>query len=228
MPARKKQNTQIPLQRLLLWILLATLVVVISIWGMIAPYAIEKYYAPVSLGPVRALVYSPKYLSANEDEEIRFAFENPSANPVIATFGLENNSALTGFLGLLESNIVYSGTVSSRQQINRQAKVFFYVTPVQFGEIDTRVPRLGLWASIDNSTFEKKNLDIYLAPIPLARSLSYYLGGILSGLGVFFLREMWNEAKRPVKKELLLEFKRIGSLFRRLWEQIKKPSRKKR
>lgn len=228
MSALTKQNTRISPHRLLLWILLAALVVVISVWAMITPYAMEKYYASIPLDPIRALVYSPKYLSANEDEEIRFAFENSSANPVTVTLGLENNSTRTGFLGLQESNLVYSGTVFSRQQVNRQTKVFFFVDPSQLGNIDTQVSRLGLWASIDNARFEQKDLDIHLAPISQARSLSYYLGGILSGLGIFFLREMWNEAKRPVKKELFLEFKRIGSLFLGLWNQVKKPFRKSR
>lgn len=227
MPSHKKQNTRLLPQRLLLWFLLAVLVVVISIWAVAMRYTVEKYWEPVQFDSIHTLVYAPKYLSPNEDEEIRLAFDNFSIKPVTVTFGLANSSSITGFLGL-ESNIIYSGTIASRQQINRQARVFFYMEPARFGQVAPHIPRLRLWASTDNSPIEERELEIYLAPLPLARSLSYSLGGILSGLGIFLFREMWNESKKTVRKALFWEIKRVELLLRYLWKQVRKLVRKKR
>lgn len=201
MPSRT-QKTKIQPQHLLRWFLLAAVAIIFSVWASATFYAIQKYSDSLSFSPIRALVFSPKYLSLNEDEEVRFAFENPGTKPVSVTFGLENNSALPGFLGLLEGSTVYSGTVSSRQQINRQTKVFFHADLTRLGETFNQVPQLSLWGSIDNLPAEKKNLEIYLAPIPSARSLSNYLGTVLLGL--------------------------VGLLFREAWDQVKKSGRKKR
>lgn len=198
MPVRKKKKSKFQPQRLVRWFLLSAVVVIVSAWAVTTFYAIQKYSAVLSFSPIRALVFSPKYLSPNEDEEFRFAFENPSADSVNVSFGLENNGALSGFLGLQESNIVYSGTLQSRQQVNRQSKVFFPMDLVRFDQ----APKLSLWASIPNAAVEKRDLEIYLAPIPLARSVSNYFGTVLLGLA--------------------------GLLFRDLWEQVKKSSGKKR
>jgi len=201
MPSRT-QKIKIQPQPLLRWLLLAAVAIIFSVWALATFYAIQKYSKSLSFSPIRALVFSPKYLSMNEDEEIRFAVENPSTNPITVTFGLENNSTLPGFLGLLESSTVYSGTVQSRQQINRQTKVFFYADLSRLGETFNQVPQLSLWGSIDNLPAEKKNLEIYFAPLPSARSLSNYLGTVLLGL--------------------------LGLLFREAWDQVKKSGRKKR
>lgn len=201
MPVRKKKQTKFQPQRLARWFLLSAAVVIVSAWSVTTFYAIQKYSAVLSFGPIRALVFSPKYLSINEDEEVRFAFENPSAIPVSVTFGLENNSTLPGFLGLQESSTIYSGTVQSRQQINRQAKVFFHADLTRLGETFNQVPQLSLWGSIDNSPAEKKNLEIYFASIPSARSLSNYLGTVLLGLVGLLFREAWDQVKKSgVKK----------------------------
>ncbi len=200
MPVRKKKKTKFQSQRLVRWFLLSAVVVIVSVWAVTTFYAIQKYSAALSFSPIHALVFSPKYLSANEDEELRFAFENPSAIPVNVRFGLENNGALPGFLGL-ESSTVYSGTVQSRQQIARQSKVFFYADSTRFGEMYNQASKLSLWASIDNSIIEKKNLEIYLAPIPLTRSLSNYFGTALLGLGGLLFRDLWDQIKKPTRKK---------------------------
>ena len=200
MPART-QNTKIQPQYLLRWFLLAAVAIIFSVWALATFYAIQKYSESLSFSPIRAFVFSPKYLSVNEDEEIRFAFENPIANTVSVIFGLENNSALPGFLGLLESSTIFSGTLQSRQQVNRQAKVFFHADLTRLGEMFNRAPKLSLWGSIDNLPAEKKNLAIYFAPIPSARSLSNYLGTVLLGLVGLLFREAWDQAKKSGRKK---------------------------
>lgn len=198
MPAREQKQTKSQSQRLLHRVILVTVAaVVFSVWVVATFYVFQKYSASLSFSSTRALVFSPKYLSLNEDEEFRFAFENPSPNPVDVTFGLENNSARLGFLGLQESNIVYSGTLQSRQQINRQAKVFFPFDLAQFDQS----PKLSLWASIANAAVEKKDLDVYLAPFPLARSISNYFGTVLLGLVGLLLRDLWEQVKKSNGKK---------------------------
>lgn len=197
MPVRTRE-TKIQPQYVLRWLLLATVVVVISVWAVTTYYAIQKYSESLFFSPIRVLVLAPKYLSVNQDEEIRFVFENSSANPVSVTFGLENNSTLPGFLGLLESSTVYSGTVANRQQINRQVKVFFHADRTRLEETLKQVPLLSLWGNIDNSPAQTKTLEIYFALIPLARSLSNYLGTVLLGLVGLLFREAWEQMKKVV------------------------------
>lgn len=198
---RRTQKTKLQPQYLLRWLLLTAVAIIVSVWALATFYAVQKYSESLSFTPIRALVFAPKYLSVNEDEEIRFALENPSTNPVSVIFGLENNSTLPGFLGLLESSLVYSGTIQSRQQINRQIKVFFHADLIQLGETFKQVPQLSLWGSTDNLPAEKKNLEIYFAPIPLARSLSNYLGTVLLGLVGLLFREAWDQVKKSGGKK---------------------------
>lgn len=202
MPVRKtKRAIRFRPKLLLRWFLLAALVVVVSVWALATFYTIQKYSQSLSFSPIRALVFSPKYLSADEDEELRFAFENTSANTVDAIFRLENNGTLPGYLGLLESSIVYSGTVQSQEQINRQSKVFFHLDPARFGDLFSQVSQLSLAGSIDNSTAQKKNMDIYFAPIPWAKSLSNYSGTVLLGLVGLLFRELWDQVKGANRKK---------------------------
>ncbi len=198
MASRKKKNNGFQPSRLF-WFLLATITVTVSIWAFLFSYTIQKYSVLFSFGSIRVLVFSPKYLSPNEEEGIRFAFENPNANAMAVTFRLENNSAIPGFVGLSDNNFIYSGVVESQQQINRQMKVFFYAGISQ--ELLHHVSRLTLWGRIDGSPAETKNLEIYLAPIPWARSLSNYLGAVLLGLGGFLWREAWDQVKKVDKKK---------------------------
>lgn len=198
MTSRKKKNSGFQPSRLF-WFLLATITVIVSIWAFLFSYTIQKYSVLFSFGSVRVLVFSPKYLSPNEDDEIRFAFENPTANSIDVTFRLDNNSGMPGFLGLLDNNVIYSGDVESQQQINRQMKVFFYTGIFQ--EPSHHVSRLILWGRVDDSPPETKKLEIYLAPIPWARSLSNRLGVVLLGLGGFLWREAWDQVKKVDKKK---------------------------
>jgi hypothetical protein len=200
MASRKKKSNGFQPSRLF-WFLLAIITVTVSIWAFLFSYTIQKYSVLFSFGSIRVLVFSPKYLSPNEDEEIRFAFENPSANVVTVTFQLENASVLPGFLGLQESNTIYSGAIQSQQQINRDIKVFFGVNIPRWGELPTRISILSLLGSVENLPVEKKDLEIYLVPIPRARSISKYLSAILTGLGGLLFRETWEQAKKSVRKK---------------------------
>jgi hypothetical protein len=202
MPVRKKKKTRFGFHfSRSLGLLAAVLVVVTLIGAVIGLFIFPRYAESVLFGSIRALVVSPKYISVYEDEELRFAFENPTATAVTVTFGLENNGILPGFLGLQESSTIYSGTIQSRQQINRQTKVFFHADLSQLGELSTRVPRLGLWGSIDDAPMEKKDLEIYLAPIPFARSLWNVLGTAFLGLAGLLVRELWNQWTEADRKK---------------------------
>jgi len=204
MPTRKKNKTRLGFYfSRSLGLLVAVWVMVIIIGAVIGFFIspLQRYAESLLFGSIRALVFSPKYISLNEDEELRFAFENPTANAVTVTFGLENNSALPGFLGLQESSIIYSGTIQSRQQINRQTRVFFHTDLSRLGELSAQVPRLGLWGSIDGSPLEKKDLEIYFAPLPFARSLGNVLGTAFVGLTGLLAREVWDQLKKIEKKK---------------------------
>ncbi len=204
MPVRKKKKTRFGFYFARPFGFLVAVWVVVTIIGILVAFFIspfQRYTASFSFGSIRALVVSPKYISVNEDEELRFAFENPTANAVTVTFGLENNSALPGFLGLQESSTIYSGTIQSRQQINRQTKVFFHANVSQLRELSSRVSRLALWGSIDGSPVEKKDLEIYFAPIPFARWVGNVLGTAFLGVGGLLARELWDQWKQTEKKK---------------------------
>jgi hypothetical protein len=203
MPVRKKKKTGFGFHFSRSLGFLVAVWAVVTIIGILVAFFIlpfQRYTESFSFGSIRALVFSPKYISVYEDEELRFAFENPTANAVTVTFGLENNSALPGFLGLQESSTIYAGTIQSRQQINRQTKVFFHADISQLGELAAHVSRLGLWGSIDGSPVEKKELEIYFAPIPFARSLGNVLGTAFLGLAGLLVRELWDQLKKTEKK----------------------------
>jgi len=204
MPTRKKNKTGLG------FYFSRSLGFLVAVWAMVIIIGVvigfftsplQRYAESLLFGSIRALVFSPKYISLNEDEELRFAFENPTTNAVTVTFGLENNSALPGFLGLQESNIIYSGTLQSRQQINRQTRVFFHTDLFRLGELSARVPRLGLWGSIDGLPIEKKDLEIYFAPLPFARALWNALVTVFAGLTGLLAREVWDQLKKIEKKK---------------------------
>ena len=197
---KRKKAIKFRPKSLLRWLLLTTVAVVVSIWAVATFYAIQKHSQLLLFTPVRVLVSSPKYLSAIEDEELRFAFENTSNRKVDVAFGLENDGTIPSFLGLQESNIVYAGSLRGREQINRQLKVSFVDQP-PYGEIFNSLSQLSLWGSIGNSQIEKKNLAIYYAPIPWSKSLSNYLGTLLVALAGLLFREVWNQVKEPDGKK---------------------------
>lgn len=188
-------------QRLLWWLLTAVLVVMVSFWAFVAFYTIQKYSDHWQVPPVRVLVSSPKYLSANEEEEIRFAVENNHDSNVDVAFRLVNSSPLLGFLASEGTNVFYAGPVQSQEQVNRQLKIFFPLDISQANNVLGKVAGLALWGSVGNTPAQKiADLPIGIAPIPWAKSLSNYLGTALAGLVLWLSKELWDQTKELGKK----------------------------
>ena len=189
-------------QRLLLWHLLAGLVVMLSLWAFVTWHTIQRYYDQWEISSVSFLVSSPKYISANEEEEMRIGVGNSRSNDVEVVFRLVNNGPLIGFLGVEKGNSIYSGSLQSQEQVNRQLKIFFPWDVNQANDVLGKIARLSLWGSVDNTPLQKvADLEIMIAPVPWAKSISNYLGTALGGLVLWLSKELWDQAKESSKKK---------------------------
>jgi hypothetical protein len=157
---------------------LAAFVVVISFWAFVSYYTFQTYSDEWLLSQVKILVHAPKFISANEDEEFRFAIQSLENADISVLLFLVNGGSSKSMLGLTQSNFIYSGKVRTQEQVNRHLKIFLP------WEGDSR-PFIGLslWGGVNDTPPEKiADFPIGSAPIPWAKSMSNYLGIALVGL----------------------------------------------
>ena len=178
-PKKKQARTsQLRSKRLFPKLLLAMFVVVISIWGFVSYYTFQTYTDELLLPRIKIWVSAPKYLSTNEEEEIRFAIENLDDKDIQANFLMVNGSSIKSFLGLDQSNILYSGKIKSQEQVNQHLNIF-----LPWESNRDEIIGFSLWGGIDGSEVQKiDDLEMGIAPVPWSRSLSNYLGITLVGL----------------------------------------------
>lgn len=161
----------------------------------------EKSVTRDGLPPLKLTLTSAKYLSANEDETIVLGMENTDPNKVDVEFRLENAGAVPGHLGLTASNAFYSGTVSGREQVNRELKVNF---PCSFGQVLDVLGQeagLSLWGGLKAKQIEKiSDLPIRIGPIPWAKKLLTLTSGIWGSLILFLVTGViWEKVKMAKK-----------------------------
>lgn len=195
---RRKHPTKLTTQHNPLVFIKVVFGVLTAFWTFLFSLTIQSYNLkvafPSSGSPIIQLfVYAPHYLSQNEDEELRFAIENTQSDDIQATLLLTNSDAGIGFLGLNESNLIYSGTISPQQQINRQLKIFF---PIDVKTLGNPV-NLNLLTRINQGPPSKTELQLDMSPIPYTRRLSVLLGTAWVGVFGWLFKEEWNKLRGP-------------------------------
>lgn len=195
---RRKHPTKLTTQHKPLVFIKVVFGVLTAFWTFLFSLTIQSYNLkvefPSSGSPIIQLfVYAPHYLSQNEDEELRFAIENTQSDDTQVSLLLTNSNAGIGFLGLNESNLIYSGTISPQQQINRQLKIFFPIDVKTLGNL----VNLNLLTRINQGPPSKTELQLDMSPIPYTRRLSALLGTAWIGVFGWLFKEEWNKLRGP-------------------------------
>lgn len=193
---QKRSNTRN--RRLLRQVLLGCFVITISAWFFIAFYTVPTYLNQWQVSSVKILLYSPRYLSANDENAIRIALENTQDQVVNATVRLVNDGTVHIFLGS-ENNVFYSGPIEGHEQINRQLLVFFPISNNALGNM----AGLSLRGSVGNTSWEEE-LPIRIAPIPKIKSIGNYLNGIflaVVGSAMGLIVDMLRQSLQPDRKK---------------------------
>jgi hypothetical protein len=165
-------------------------------WLLVASYTIDSYSNQWDVGSVKVRMFAPKYISPNEEEEIRFSVENGSSDQAQVTFKLVSDGPLMSFGASSENNDFYSGQIERKGQVNHQMKVFFPFDRHQPTPILNQGTGLSLWAAIGNAELQKiANLPLNTAPIPKARAITNYLGALLAALVLWMCKEVWEQVK---------------------------------
>jgi multidrug efflux pump subunit AcrB len=140
---------------------------------------------------LRVSVFAPQYVSADQEEEIRFAIENQTDNAADVTFNLIGDRNQMAFLARSGSNEFYSGQVRSKEQIDREVKVFF---PRRLA----KDAGLSVSGTKNKSGLKDIKLPIYIAPVPKAKALTYYLFAAWGALGLWISKEWWEQMKKQL------------------------------
>ncbi len=187
------------------WLVVAIFVTVLGIWTFTSFYAIQKFTGQWQFQGLSVLVAAPRYISANDEDEIRFAVTNHKNMEVQVVFRLLNSPSLPSFLcsDLQNSmNILYAGTVRSQEQINQRCKILFPWDTSQPDTVLGRVAELSLWGGSNQTTLQKiSDLPMVISPLPWNRSISLGLGPLLTGAVIYLGKQMWDQSKEEKKKK---------------------------
>jgi len=184
--------SQPTLRSLKWWAGAAIFVVLLSFWFNAAYYTLKKERREWDLSLVKVRMFAPKFLSAGDDEQIRFSIENSAAQSVDVAVRLTNSGPLQNLTNLSQNNEVYLGSIKGGEQIYRQANLF---VPSGVGQLNQmRHREIGLSISEEWLIGSPQSipLPIHIAPIPRAKWLSYNLGIALAGLILWFTKELWD------------------------------------
>lgn len=179
----------------IIWIgVLSIFTVMICVWVYLAQYTVQRYEHEHDIYPITVFITAPKYLSADEDEEINFAIQNDSDAKAEAIFRLVNGGPVIGHVALADSNKFYAGAVDKREHIYRLLKVRYPYHPDRNHRILGQPANLSLWGCLAKDP-EKKifDLDVHLAPIPRARWLSNLLGTALIAIMALLCHDSWKQ-----------------------------------
>jgi hypothetical protein len=193
---RRKRSTKLPTRHNPIVFIKVIFSILTASWTFLFSLVIQSHQLevafPSSGSPIiRLFVYAPHYLSQNEDEELRFAIENNQSNDTQVSLLLTNGNSGAAFLGLNESNLIYSGIIFPHQQINRQLKIFF---PIDVKTLGNPVS-LYLLTSINQGPPSKTELQLDISPIPYTRRLSTLLGAAWIGVFSWLFKEEWNKLR---------------------------------
>ena len=165
-------------------------------WAFVTSYTIDSYSNEWKVGQLKVRIFAPRYLSPNEDEEIRFSVENFAHDHSQVSFKLKSDGKLMSFVGSPENNDFYAGKVETNGQMTRTMKVFVPFDRNQSTQILNKPTGLSLWAGSDNGDLTwVSNLPISTAPIPKAKAITSYLGALLAALTLWMCKELWEQVK---------------------------------
>jgi hypothetical protein len=170
--ATRQKPSKIQARRFLRQLYLGCFVSAISIWIFIYFYTVPTYFKEWHISSVKVFLYSPRYLSVNDENVVRFALENTQDQVVNATVQLVNGGTVPSFLGS-ENNLLYSGPIRGHEQINRQLLVFLPLSSNMLG----KMAGLGLRGTVGDVSWAE-DLPIRIAPVPRIQSIGNYLEGI--------------------------------------------------
>ena len=170
--ATRQKRTTARTRSLSRQIFLGCFVIAFSFWIFIASYTLPMYLNQWQVSSLEILLYSPRYLSTNDENAIRIALENTHDQAINATVRLVNDGTIFSFLGS-KTNVFFSGVIEGHEQINRQILVFIPLSNNVLGN----TTGLSLQGNIEN-TYWDEELPIRIAPIPNIGSIGNYLNGI--------------------------------------------------
>jgi len=153
-------------------LLMGCFVIAFSCWIFIASYTLPMYMGQWQVSSLKILLYSPRYLSVNDENAVRICLENVNDQVVNITIRLANDGTVISFLGS-KTNVFYSGAVEGHEQINRQLLVFIPLSDNVLGN----TAGLSLQGNIENTSWDEK-IPTRIAPIPKIKSIGNYLNGI--------------------------------------------------
>lgn len=169
---RRQKRPYVRLQSRAQQIFLSLFVITVSFWIFLLFFTLPMQINQWRISSLEILLYSPGYLSANEENIIRIALENTDEHAVNATVRLINDGQTASFFGA-ETNTFYSGIVESKEQISRELLIFIPFTEGILGNaID-----MSLQGKIEDVSWNEK-LQIRVAPLPKIRSIAKYLNGL--------------------------------------------------
>lgn len=172
--------------RKLKWAVLASAIVIFSLWAYTLSITIQKFSETRDFPPLSVLVNSPKYISPNENESIVFGVQNVQNSGVSAKLRLVGNKSQPCFIKGERTNTILEGLIQSRGQINQNLTVLFPWDVSQTGKLG-RMAGLSLWGEIGSGSATEQELPIRIAPLPWIRTLKFYSGLSMFPFVAFFV-----------------------------------------
>lgn len=193
---RRFNNWFRDIKRLRWQIVMSVFVLLFIFWAFVTSYTIESFSFERPVGNFKVRMFAPKYMSPNQEEEIRFSVESAAPDNAQVTFKLKSDGKLMSFVGSPENNDFYAGTIEMQGQMARNMKVYVPFDRHQASKILNQPIGLSLWYGTDSRDPQWiDNLSIMTAPVPMARAIQNYLGAFLAALGLWMCKELWERVK---------------------------------
>jgi|ERR1041385_2600163 hypothetical protein len=194
--SRRLNNWFGDIKRLRWQIVMSVFVLLLLFWAFVTSYTIESFSFERHIGNFKVRMFAPKYISPNQEEEIRFSVESGVTDKTHVAFKLKSDGKLMTFVGSPENNDFYSGTVEMQGQMARNMKVYVPFDRHQASKILNQPIGLSLWYGADSHDPQWiDNLSLMTAPVPMARAIQNYLGALLAALGLWMCKELWGQVK---------------------------------
>lgn len=164
-------------------------------------YILPRYSDQWDFPPVKVRVSSRRYLTVNEDEELRIAVKNQSDKSILASIRLDGSGDVPVFIEQDGTNLFFSGSIHGSEQIERRVNVF---VPYDFGKgkaNDTlgKDIILTLWVGLGIQKSEQiAEFHLSTVPIPRPRTLFGLFFSILAGTLTWAFKEWWTIQKEAL------------------------------
>lgn len=181
-------------------IVLSCLVELSAIESYLVYYTMDSFSRWWFVSPVSVSLSSQRYLSPNEEEEMRFAIDNSSLNDAKVIFRLLKGERLVQIRSENGDSTIYDGEMPSQTQVSRNLKL---VAMWDKGFLGKPIPaQLSLWGAANNdvATQERQvlkrieELPISILTIPNAKTIrnSFYV--VVIGFVGWLIKLLWSRA----------------------------------